>query len=56
MTLGYDRTPTGLADSGGGGKKLSIVRKVIPDVYLAFRFETKLTILVAINGVALVKN
>ena len=52
MTLGYDRTPTGLADSEGRGKKLSIVGKVIPDVYL----ETKLTILVAINGVALVKN
>ena len=56
MTLGCDRTPTGLADSEGRGKKLSIVGKVIPDVYLAFRFEKKLTILVAINGVALVKN
>ena len=57
MTSGYDRTPTGLTDSDGRGKKkVSIVRKGIPDAYLEFRFETKLTILVATNGVARVKN
>ena len=39
-----------------GLKTLSIVGKGITDVYLAFRFETKLTILVATNGVAGVKN
>ena len=56
MTSGYDRTPTGLTDCEGRGKTLSIVGKGITDVYLAFRFETKLTILVATSGVARVKN
>ena len=39
-----------------GVKTLSIVGKGITDVYLAFRFETKLTILLATSGVARVKN
>ena len=55
MTSGYDRTPTGLTDSEGSVKNLSIVRKGIPDVYLVFRFETKLTILEATNGTELLE-
>ena len=47
MTSAYDRTYK---------KKLSRVAKGIPDVYLAFRFGAKWTILGATNRVALVKH
>ena len=53
----YDRTPNARTDSESRGKKkLYRVAKGIPDVYLAFSFGAKLTILVATNGVARVKN
>ena len=56
MTSGYNRTPTGLTDCEGRGKNTQYLEKGITDVYLAFRFETNLTSLVATSGVARVKN
>ena len=42
-------------DSGSGGKKLSKVRKLVPDTYVSFCFGAKLAILVATNAVAQVR-
>ena len=55
MTSAYARCPSVRTTLGVWGKKLSRIWRGVPDVYVAFRFGAKLTILGATIGIVQVK-